>query len=333
MAKQLSLFQWHSSRTKLRRLLKGCETHWNNPRVALGLLLVFAAIAFYALLTLPSIGVSIALLGAVAALMTTRTEMKFPEKVGYIVVVTILLIAEVGAIKRSDESAKRDRADQIEQFKSLRDRTQSILRETESSLEQNRQQFQVLKKQSAEISDQTVQSAEIAKEAIKNVTGADSFCYFQPTFISESSIGVGLVSAGKYPLYEVSIRITDAKYTRMTKDVGSSDLLSTKIGDISPPGSFRSLPSSVGFKIPGDRQELNIFFSGKNGWWTQLWRLQRINGQWESASIVTGALDQHRYPKGAILEKRVTNGYPAEMLAKDQDWAGIVKAKLPEAKH
>ena len=148
--------------------------------------------------------------------------------------------------------------------------------------------------------------------------------------MSEDHVDLVLLSLGKYPLYNVSFRIVDAGYIEKTKEVLSSELLSSNIGDVSPPNSARTL-GRILFKSPSDHQELNVFFSGKNGWWTEIWRLQKVNGQWEHAIVVDGTLDVQRYPKGAILKREVSKGYPQKMIAEDKDWQRLIKTHLPQA--
>lgn len=163
-------------------------------------------------------------------------------------------------------------------------------------------------------------------ENLKTQTGGDSFCYAGLNGISEQGVGLVLVTQGKYPLYDVQVQVTDVKVLRVAKDIQKSTLLVKQIGNM---GIKIARPlGDVPFSSAGDTQALNIFFSGRNGFWTQLMRLRKINGNWERATIVSGSLDE-RFPNGAILEREISKGFPVRELKNDSDWKGV--EKLPDA--
>ena len=106
-----------------QRELKRLERVWNSKSVAVAMLLAFFLLSLWSIHSVHSAGTAIAVLGGVAAVMTTRTEMKFLEKAGYIVVITILVIAELKAIQKSDEDVRQEREEQLHQFTELRNET------------------------------------------------------------------------------------------------------------------------------------------------------------------------------------------------------------------
>jgi hypothetical protein len=134
-----------SQRLQIRKAAGGA---WNSRAIAFGLLAACAALALWAIYTIPSPGTSVAILGGVAALMTTRTDMRPLEKAGYIAVITILLVAEIAAIRKNDAEIQNDRLVQNRNYQTLRRQTQelrdqaaSILSNTETVIKDGQVQF------------------------------------------------------------------------------------------------------------------------------------------------------------------------------------------------
>lgn len=169
--------------------------------------------------------------------------------------------------------------------------------------------------------------ADLAQENISSVIGGNSFCYIAFDGILDTGASVVVVSQGKYPLYDVDVRIVDAQLLMNGKDSAEYNIATKVIGDLAQPVAMQI--GSIPFKTSGDRQQLNIFFHGRNGFWQQLLRLRKVGGQWREASIVDETPDPKRFPKGAILMRRVDKQFPPEELLKDKDWENA--NKLPRA--
>lgn len=303
-------------------------------RIAIAAILLCLYVPYYLAVRgiQPPVGVYIAVLGGLAAGVTLRREPSVREKACWIIAITILMLAEVRNLyveaDRQHQGAKK--------VSDALDLTNQGLKKTLDGLSVVVGQLGGI---SGGITDATTKSTtqfntttSKLTEAINMETGGNGFCYLLPTGVmNETEVQAVVILVGHYPLYNVGMRVVDAKFIKMSKSVLQSDILSTQIGDLSPPGSAYEFGTTLKFKVPGDYQELNIFFSGKNGRWTQLWRLQKVNGQWESAILVTGNLDQRHYPKGAILKRWVTKGFPAQRIADDKDWQQVLKARMPEA--
>ncbi|MGO9936208.1 MAG: hypothetical protein ACLPH3_00920 [Terracidiphilus sp.] len=116
----------HRFVTWLSEASREFEAVWTHRATALTILLITAAVSLWAICTVPSMGTSIAILGGVAALMTTRDTMPPLEKAGYIVVITILLVAEVKAIRNNDATVKSDKDAQNAQYETLKHQTQQL---------------------------------------------------------------------------------------------------------------------------------------------------------------------------------------------------------------
>jgi hypothetical protein len=109
----------------------------------------------------------------------------------------------------------------------------------------------------------------------------------------------------------------------LTGDVMSANVLIEDIGDISPPRTGKMLNKSISFRIPGPHQALNIFFSAKKGWWTELLRLEEVNGKWVYAILVVrhNASDT----QGPVGKRLVSPDYPPNLLVEDRDWVSLAK--------
>lgn len=132
---------------------------------------------------------------------------------------------------------------------------------------------------------------QLAEDSIGTMTGGSSFC-----FLEMDPRGGPLLfpHRGKYPLYEVDARIVDLQkvneFARQNK--GTSEManvtkldINIHIGTITP-NSSAGAPNVLAIDDAATRQSLNIFFHGRNGFWTQLLRARKVNGQWLKATRV-----------------------------------------------
>ena len=152
----------------------------------------------------------------------------------------------------------------------------------------------------------------LAKRGIGSVTGGNSFCYLKLLSRDTQDGSFVLLSEGEFPLYEISIQAVD---------VGSLEDLRIRRGV--PAWSFEEMESmttylqiatipshtaKTGIHIPirnGTKADFNIFFSARNGFWSELVRLRKVNGLWTQATKVqvdfAGArTEQHRLPWTAV---------------------------------
>ena len=124
-----------------------------------------------------------------------------------------------------------------------------------------------------------------AEETIAYISGGDDYPLIQFCQMdSPNAWGFIVVNHGKYPLYEVTVRITDLQQLARAND--PSSVSSAQLGTIIHIGNM--IPSQLYrlFKIDvKDYSELafNIFFTARNGNFSQLLRLKKINDSWMSA--------------------------------------------------
>jgi hypothetical protein len=118
-----------------------------------------------------------------------------------------------------------------------------------------------------------------SSETINQFTGSESYA------ILMYAPGQGFLlfaHVGKYPLYEVSARIADLDQIR-TNLVG----VTVPVGDmIRGHANNESIPA--GIPTSGDHFNANIFFTARNGDWTELLRVVRVTDGWARAIRVMG---------------------------------------------
>lgn len=137
-------------------------------------------------------------------------------------------------------------------------------------------------------------------QAIKDTfIGGDSFAYV----VFTSQFGVPrllLFHEGKYPLYGVSARISDLDKTKGRKYT-LSDLeneIKFNFGELAPHNSriLMEMP------IPNDSLRWNIFFGARNGFFTELLRMRRIDNKWKTALKIV--------KEGKTLLEKIDPDYP-----------------------
>ncbi|HLA38048.1 MAG TPA: hypothetical protein VJZ02_06255 [Candidatus Brocadiales bacterium] len=164
--------------------------------------------------------------------------------------------------------------------------------------------------------------ADLNRTIVASVTGGDSFCYLV------FSLGDGttnmpplvLVHQGKYPLYDVGIRIVDLeKFDRVKGEAFTLDRMDKtdtlfSIGSVSP---GQTCIINRGCQLPNaDQQRYNIFISARNGFVNQLTRLQRVNNRWKSATKVIR--EDYVLGKQVVLLEEVDKEFPRDKTGQVQ---------------
>src|SRR5918995_877733 len=130
--------------------------------------------------------------------------------------------------------------------------------------------------------------ARLNREIMHSVTGGDSFCYLTIGSFSDSSPNKGfltLLHKGQHTLYDVSFRMVDLQEFRKTVNQDQSvwpHLVSNnvEVGNVSP----HSAVMVRAWELPNtDEQDYNIQLYARNGFFTQLLRLRRCEGNWKQA--------------------------------------------------
>ena len=114
------------------------EAAWKSDKIAL-FLCILAALSSAALIWfVPLPGISVTVLGAVAAVMSLRPDMKVGEKAAWMLIVASLLYAEIRAIRRdraeAESQALESRQEQNNAFKAIRDKQDQDFKDTADGL-------------------------------------------------------------------------------------------------------------------------------------------------------------------------------------------------------
>jgi hypothetical protein len=117
-----------------------------------------------------------------------------------------------------------------------------------------------------------------SSETINQFTGSESYAILN--YVPGQGF-LAFAHVGKYPLYEVSARIADLDQVRTNVGV------TVPVGDmIRGHASIESMPA--GIPTSGDHFNANVFFTARNGDWTELLRVVRVNDGWARAIRVMG---------------------------------------------
>jgi len=149
---------------------------------------------------------------------------------------------------------------------------------------------------------------EKAEETLQTITGGDSFAYFSTTGLSPGATSglLVLVHQGEYPLYDLTARWVDLrKFDKIKGNITIQNFTSADtnmtIGSLTPGFSRLSGPLDLG---SSNERGFNIFFTARNGGFTQELRFRRVDNQWLSATRVT------RHRTEAPLYERIDDEYP-----------------------
>jgi hypothetical protein len=168
---------------------------------------------------------------------------------------------------------------------------------------------------------------DLTETAIKTVTGGDSFCYLH-IMVGEDGLYPTVLSQGRYPLYDLSLRLWDPEEWKNTPP-----LLGSTLSKVSTETSrLGTLPSkdyiSLG-RLPlpaGAEKQYAAEFSARNGSWTQSILLRRSGSSWKVATIVqksfrVGKIKELNQPR-RVLCYAVEPDFPQREAGELRRWVG-----------
>lgn len=178
-----------------------------------------------------------------------------------------------------------------------------------------------------------IKISKLSRTALATITGGDSYVYVIPRIIlyNRNIMSFLVVSSGNYPLYDVSIRITDSDLsTNLIKPFLPPDGKSGIISD--PVGMDNAIKSSetnyyFGNKIPGygttlpftfdlnynnlKKREFVVIIYARNGSFYQKLIARKVNGNWIFAFRITKDHEE--------IHRSIAPNYPLN-ANKDVDW-------------
>lgn len=233
------------------------------------------------------------------------------------------IISAIGALWASyqQEHEKTRSAEQRAKFEEeLRKRSD----EQAASLAKQLELQQQLKKKADEQADLQrdlrLKSDEIAnlnRELKNSMIGGDSFCYLALGSLNDTT-NTGLlivVHQGKYHLYDVHVRIFDLDKFDEIKSRGFSletmqyTYTNLTIGNLLPGHARTITQMNLG---NATERRFNIFFTARNGDFTQLLRFKKVGGRWHHAMKVDRGKDLPPF-------EEVTPEYPRNSKG-EVDW-------------
>lgn len=146
-------------------------------------------------------------------------------------------------------------------------------------------------------------------QMIGHISGGNSFPYFQIGML-ESNSNAGVLMAiheGEHPLYDVNARIVDLhKFERVKSNLSLASMsycdTNLSIGNMIPSHASMIQP----WKVENEpTQSYNVFFTARNGSFTQLIRLKKVDGSWVSATKVTNRDNQ-------VLHEKIDSNFPTD---------------------
>lgn len=151
--------------------------------------------------------------------------------------------------------------------------------------EQNAASTKLLRRQSEKIEELSTRNASL-------VTGGDSFCYLDIAGLDDqTNIGAFVVvQQGDYPLFDVSARIVDLQLFSQITEYTNKSVLSTEqlmeIGNLAAGSASLDFEKLFNLGSSGAR-DFNIFFSARNGFFTQEVHFLKRDGHWLRRISVT----------------------------------------------
>ena len=159
-------------------------------------------------------------------------------------------------------------------------------------------------------------------DTISFITGGNSICYITGNIGTQRhpfQVDPVLVwHHGKYPLYEIKIRITDLDKSSKLAGTGAwiermSEWETYARLDSLVPGHAANIEVVMPVSSDSMSRNFNIFFTARNGSFTQLLRFRKINGLWLRALKVE---------MGEVMYEEITEGYPRDENGK-MDWESL----------
>jgi hypothetical protein len=328
---RLVLLRWKmESRAWLEAIWEG---RWSGI-VLTGAATIVCACLFY---LVPAPGVSVAVMGVTAAIMAARTKATGAEKAAWMLIISALLVIEVGAIKKErffNEQTEKSRAEEERQhFGVIGQGIETTITQSQKQFEETiglgQQQFNATLDTEKGNLAQTLRGL---KETVNAATGGDSFCYVilvpDYGYGANGSVPSSIIQQGKYPLTNVTASITDddmiVKYLNEGSKHTAEDFSNimeraqqwVHVGDLPP--QFSEQFSMRAATVTEDRRLLTITFWANNGHWIEKFGLRRVNGKWlRLIRVWRERLDKKKNAYVAdVIFNRVDDGYPQDANTK-----------------
>jgi len=225
----------------------------------------------------PPVGVYIAIAGVVAGVLQLRKEPSKTEKAAWIVLMTVLLVAEIRNLYVED-SRQAARFQGI--ANSLRE-TKDGLKQTSDTLknniDENAKQFDATMKRSNQILG-------LSEESLNNITGGDSYAFVMAGITPSPPFQLAVDVVGKYPVHDFHPNIQQefgSDPTSVQKQIASMHALPVGDGDFVP--GITDIGESIG---PGT---YFVRLISRNEWLSEMIDISQCkDGKWSEAIWMNG---------------------------------------------
>lgn len=268
----------------------------------------------------PAPGKAVLVLAVVAAIMTMQPKMTDSHRVGWLLIIFVLFLVESRSIDHDrylhDMELAKARAEETKNF-------QGIASGITQAIQESQRQFNATMKRSDQVVRLQVNALNGLSTNLNTLTGENSFCYL--AFVP-SQQDLMFIHIGQFPLYGVSARIVELDNSNKVEPEHLMGI-TISIGDvIQHHASIQPLPSGVG-SAP-DHFNANIFFTARNGDWTELLREQLIKDKWVKAMRILVRFTFLKKER-AVCET-IDPEFPKQRNGNiDDDFRSLSSSKLP----
>ena len=295
------------------------ENVWTHRWSGVVLTLAFAATGLCLFVRVPAPGVSVAVMGGAAAVLSLRAKATGTEKATWMILLACFLVIEVAAIRKDRRENQEAEAQRVEE---QRRRFDEIATGIETSIKQANEHFdKTMQSAQNEIGLEKSAAAQLT-ESLSNETGGESFPYVCSGFSKNNSVSpeLSLCGIGKYPLHHISIEVqnlglrhwpTQTAAFAEGPDLGYAESIPLHFDE-----TTLLSPVSHSFQISS---------SARNGNWLQELHWRKVKDPhtqqyvWKLATLLHDFLCKPKKPC-MLRYLEIHDGFPVEELKADDWW-------------
>nr|WP_321514131.1 hypothetical protein [uncultured Pseudodesulfovibrio sp.] len=142
---------------------------------------------------------------------------------------------------------------------------------------------------------------ELQGKTINNITGGDSFCYVDLVKGVNAFI---LIHKGEYPVYDLEMQVVDLQTFNPT-----APTLPTPLNRV--PIAYPNYAAGLNYPFiytNSNEAQFNFFMQARNGGHTQVLKMKKVNGEWET-HITVSRTDG---PSSEVIFEHISPHYPPE---------------------
>ena len=131
---------------------------------------------------------------------------------------------------------------------------------------------------------------------------------------------MSFLNDGQFPLYELQVRVVDVG---LLQDEGAKTYQEMEAAT-----TYLQVPAAIaphtatggisGFHIPirnSEKADFNVFFSARNGFWSELIRIRKVKGLWVEATRVQQDFARVKTEHHPMPWTNVEKGFPLKELS------------------